>query len=156
VSASPVLCAFDASEPSVLAAQAAVWLAAELGAPLEFVYVVDHDELPALPRRGPARDPEVRRHLRELQEQRADARARAEVDAALFALRAEGASGTILVGTPVGMLRRRASERGAALLVSGTARPPWARAHPPRQRHGRPRRGGTLPCRGRPARRDAI
>src|SRR3712207_9033418 len=38
------LCAFDASEPSLLAAGVAAWLADALGAPLELVYVVDRSE----------------------------------------------------------------------------------------------------------------
>ena len=36
----------------LLAARVACWLAGALDAPLELVYVVDHDELPALPRSG--------------------------------------------------------------------------------------------------------
>jgi len=53
----PVLCAFDASEPSLLAARVAAWMAGALRAPVELVYVVNHDELPALPRTGhPRRD----------------------------------------------------------------------------------------------------
>ncbi|HEY7076717.1 MAG TPA: universal stress protein [Solirubrobacteraceae bacterium] len=116
-----MLCAFDVSEPSMLAAHAAAWLAGELGAPLELVYVLDPGALPALPPRGPARDPHLRQHLYKLQERRVAASAREDLDAAVCALPAEDASGTVLTGWPVEQLRRRATERQAALLVSGTA-----------------------------------
>jgi nucleotide-binding universal stress UspA family protein len=66
VSDGPVLCAFDASEPSLLAARVACWLAGALDAPLELVYVVDHDELPALPRSGERIDPYTRSALYEI------------------------------------------------------------------------------------------
>jgi len=49
MSGGPVLCAFDATEPSLLAAYAAADLAEHLQSELELVYVVDHDDLPALP-----------------------------------------------------------------------------------------------------------
>jgi nucleotide-binding universal stress UspA family protein len=120
MNASPVICAFDGSEPSLLAARAAAWLAGELGAPLELVHVIDHDELPALPRHGPTLDPQVRENFHEVQEQQAEGRAREELDAAVAALSVDGASGTLLTGRPVEALRRRAAERGAPLLVSGT------------------------------------
>jgi nucleotide-binding universal stress UspA family protein len=85
VSERPVLCAFDASEPSLLAAHVAAWLAGALSAALELVYVVDHDELPALPRSGATADPQVRDKLYEIQERVAEEAARAELAAALSA-----------------------------------------------------------------------
>jgi nucleotide-binding universal stress UspA family protein len=92
-----------------------------LGAPLELIYVLDHDELPALPRHGPARDPQMREELYKLQEQHEEASARAEIDAAASSLPADDVAATVLTGSPVEVLRRRAQERDAALLVSGTA-----------------------------------
>jgi len=117
----PVLCAFDASEPSLVAAHAAAWLAAELGAPLELVYALDHDELPALPRSGPTLDPEVRDMLHEHQERDEEAWARAEIAATVSTLPGDDVSGCVLIGWPVDVIRRRAEEREAALVVSGTA-----------------------------------
>ena len=121
MSAPPILCAFDASKPARLGARAAAWLAGELDVPLELVYVLDHGELPALPRSGPRLDPQVREELYEVQEQGAEVWARQELDSAVSALPGGGASGTLLLGQPVDMLRQRVAERRASLLVSGTA-----------------------------------
>jgi nucleotide-binding universal stress UspA family protein len=121
VSDGPVLCAFDASEPSLLAAHVAAWMAGALRAPLELVYVVDHDELPALPRRDAAADPLVRRALYEIQERIAEDAARAELEAMLSALPHADVTGSVLTGPPACAIRRRAANRAATLLVSGTA-----------------------------------
>jgi nucleotide-binding universal stress UspA family protein len=121
VSEGPVLCVFDASEPSLLATHAAAWLAGALHAPLELVYVVDHDELPALPRHGATADPHVRGALYEIQEWIAEEAARADVEAALSVLAHADVSGSVLTGWPASVIRRRAADRRAALLVSGTA-----------------------------------
>ena len=117
-----VLCAFDSSEPSSLAALAAGWLAGALGAPLELVYVVDHDELPALPRKAETvADPLLRDALHEIQERIAEEDARDDLEAVLAALPHADVTGSVLTGWPVGVIWQRAAERGAALLVSGTA-----------------------------------
>jgi nucleotide-binding universal stress UspA family protein len=121
VSDGPVLCAFDASEPSLLAAHVAAWMAGALRAPLELVYVVDHDELPALPRRDAAADPLVRKALYEIQERVAEDAARAELEAMLSALPHADVTGSVLTGSPAHAIRRRAASCAATLLVSGTA-----------------------------------
>jgi nucleotide-binding universal stress UspA family protein len=115
-----VICAFDASEPSLLAAQAAAWLAGALRAPLELVYAVDHDQLPALPRDAAA-DPDVRDALYDIQDRIAEAEARAHLEAALAALPHADVTGEVLTGPPESVIRARAAEAGATLLVSGTA-----------------------------------
>jgi nucleotide-binding universal stress UspA family protein len=121
MSGGPILCAFDASEPSLLAARVAAWMAGALRAPLELVYVVDHDELPAVPRSGAAAVPEVREALHDVQERVAEAAARAELEAMLTALPQTDVTGSVLTGSPAHALRRRAADRAAMLLVSGTA-----------------------------------
>jgi nucleotide-binding universal stress UspA family protein len=121
VSAGPVLCAFDASEPSLLAARVAAWMAGALHAPLELVYVVDHDELPALRRSGAAAVPQVREALLAIQERVAEDAARAELDAMLSVLPNAVVTGSVLTGSPADAIRRQAAERAATLLVSGTA-----------------------------------
>jgi nucleotide-binding universal stress UspA family protein len=121
VSEGPILCAFDASEPSLLAARVAAWMADAVRAPLELVYVVDHDELPALPRRGAAAVPQVREALQEIQERLAEDAARAELDAMLSALPHADVTGSVLTGSPAQAIRRRAADCAATLLVSGTA-----------------------------------
>ena len=121
MSRDPVLCAFDASEPSLLAARVAAWLAGAMHAPLELVYVVDYDDLPALPPRGAGIDPIVRDALPEIQEQVAEDGAQAELKAAISTLAHADVSGTVLTGWPETAIRRRAIDCSAALLVSGTA-----------------------------------
>ncbi len=121
MSRDPVLCAFDASEPSLLAARVAAWLAGALRAPLELVYVVDYDDLPALPPRGAGIDPLVRDALPEIQEQVAQDAARAELQAALSTLPHGNVAGSVLTGWPAAAIRRRAVDCNAAFLVSGTA-----------------------------------
>lgn len=116
-----VLCAYDTSEVSQLAARAAAWLAHQLGAPLELVHVVNHEELPVLSRRGPIPLLDAPSHddLEALEEHRTESRARAELDAAAWALDVECASVTVLTGWPPRVLRRHAAEQNAALLVTG-------------------------------------
>jgi nucleotide-binding universal stress UspA family protein len=121
VSHGPVLCAFDASEPSLLAARVACWLAGALNAPLELVYVVDHDELPALPRSGERIDPHTRSALYEIQDRIADQQARADIEEMVAALPHTDVTGSVLGGEPAPVIRQRAVDCGAALLVSGTA-----------------------------------
>jgi nucleotide-binding universal stress UspA family protein len=121
VSVRPVVCAFDASEPSTLAADVAAWLAGALSAPLELVYVVDHDDLPALPPHGAGVDPYVRDALPAIQEQIAEDAARSQLKAALSALPHGDVRGSVLTGLPSTVIRRRAVDCGAALLVTGTA-----------------------------------
>ena len=121
MSREPVLCAFDASEPSLLAAHVAAWLAGALGVPLELVYVVDYDDLPALPPHGAGIDPHVRDALPEIQEQVAEDAARAELETALSALPHGDVMGSVLTGWPAPVIERRAVDCDAALLVTGTA-----------------------------------
>jgi nucleotide-binding universal stress UspA family protein len=121
LSAGPVLCAFDASEPSLLAMHAAAWLAGAMRAPLDLVYVVDHGALPALPRHGATADPVVRGTMRDVQGRMAEDAARAEVEAALAVLPHADVTGGVLTGQPAPVIRQRAVDRGAGLLVSGTA-----------------------------------
>jgi nucleotide-binding universal stress UspA family protein len=117
----PVLCAFDTSEPSLLAADLAAWLACALHAPLELLHVVDHGELPALPRSGAHADPEVRDALHELQERVAEHTARTHLEVIIAGLPQGEVTGSVLTGWPAAVIRRRASERGAVLLAAGTA-----------------------------------
>jgi nucleotide-binding universal stress UspA family protein len=121
VSTRPVLCAFDASEPSILAAHAASWLAGEVRAPLELVYVVDHDDLPALPRYDASINPHLHHILPEIQEWIAEDVARSQLDTALSALPHADVTGSVLSGWPPNVIWRRAGDRGAVLLVTGTA-----------------------------------
>jgi nucleotide-binding universal stress UspA family protein len=121
-----VLCAFDASEPSLLAAHAAAWLTQALGAQLELVYVVDHDDLPALPPHGAGIDPDVRDALPVIQEQIAEDAACADLRATLAGLPDTDVTGTVLTGAPVTAIRQRATDTDAAhehracLVVAGT------------------------------------
>jgi len=117
----PVLCAFDASEPSLRAARVAAWLAGALRAPLELVYVVNHDQLPALRRHGAAAVPQVREALHEIQERIAEGAARADLEATLSALPGADVAGSVLTGSPAHVIRRRAADRAPRLLVTGTA-----------------------------------
>jgi nucleotide-binding universal stress UspA family protein len=117
----PVLCAFDASEPSILAAHTAAWLAEALGAPLELVFAVDPDDLPALPPHGAGFDPHVRDALPAIQEQVAEDAARAELEAALSALTHVEVTGHVLTGPAAAVIREYAVERAAVLLVTGTS-----------------------------------
>jgi nucleotide-binding universal stress UspA family protein len=121
MSSAPVLCAFDASEPSILATRVAAWLAGALRAPLELVYVIDHDDLPALPAHGAGVDPVVRDALPLLQEQIAEDAARADLERVLATLPHADVTGRVLTGWPARVIGRRAVDSGAALLVTGTA-----------------------------------
>src|SRR4051812_35368927 len=121
LSTRPVLCAFDASEPSILAADVAAWLAGALRVPLELVYVVDHDDLPALPPHGAGFDPLVRDALPLIQEQIAEDAATAELQAVLSTLPHTEVTGSVLTGWPASVIRQRAVDCGATLLVTGTA-----------------------------------
>jgi len=120
VSPEPVLCAFDASEPSILAADVAAWLAGALRAPLELVYVVDHDDLPALPPHGAGIDPFVRDALPAIQEQIAEDEARSHLKTALSALPHGDVRGNVLTGWAPTVIRQRAVDCRATLLVTGT------------------------------------
>lgn len=119
--AGPVLCAFDATEPSLLAAHAAGWLAGALRAPLELVYVVDHGDLPAVPRTGEPMNPHTRGALHAIQERIAEDDARTDIEGMVAALRDVDVTGSVLTGWPADVLRQQAAERGAAMLVTGTA-----------------------------------
>jgi nucleotide-binding universal stress UspA family protein len=121
VSTRPVLCAFDASEPSILAADVAAWLASALREPLELLYVVDHDDLPALPPHGAGFDPLVRDALPVIQEQIAEDAATQELEAVLSTLPHTDVTGTVSTGLPATVIRQRAVDCGAGLLVTGTA-----------------------------------
>jgi len=121
VRAGPVLCAFDATEPSLLAAHAAAWLAGAVNAPLELVYVVDHDDLPALPHSGDTVNPHTREALYEIQERIAEDDARADIEGMVAALSHTDVTGSVLTGRPAEVIRQRAADCGAALLVTGTA-----------------------------------
>lgn len=120
MSTRPVLCAFDASEPSILAARAAAWLAELLRAPLELVYAVNPDELPAWPR-GAHLESFVQDALPRIQEWIAEDIARSRLEAALSALPHADVTGSVLTGVAPVVIRRRALDCGAALLVTGTA-----------------------------------
>lgn len=79
---------------------------------------MDHEQLPALPRRV---DPHTREALYEIQESVAGDTARADVEAALSLLPHPDVTGSVLTGWPASVIRQRAAQLGAALLVSGTA-----------------------------------
>jgi nucleotide-binding universal stress UspA family protein len=86
------------------------------------VYVVDHDELPALPRSSTTMtDPHLRDALYEIQERIAEDEARGDIEGMLTAFPQSDVSGTVFSGSPPEVIRRRAAMSGAALLVSGTA-----------------------------------
>lgn len=121
MSGGPVLCAFDATEPSLLAAYAAADLAEHLQSELELVYVVDHDDLPALPPQGAGIDPYVRDALPQIQEQIAEDAACAHLRAALSALPEGNVTGSVLTGLPARAICERAVDTAAALVVCGTA-----------------------------------
>jgi nucleotide-binding universal stress UspA family protein len=121
MSGGPVLCAFDATEPSLLAAYAAADLAAKLATELELVFVVDHDDLPALPPHGAGIDPHVRDALPQIQEQIAEDAACEHLRAALSALPEGNVTGSVLTGLPATAIRQRAVDTGSALVVCGTA-----------------------------------
>jgi nucleotide-binding universal stress UspA family protein len=104
-----------------MAACVAAWLAGALRAPLELVYVVDHDDLPALPPHGAGIDPIVRDALPHIQEQIAEDGARADLEAALSVLPHPDVTGSVLTGLPATVIRRRAVDCSAVLLVAGTA-----------------------------------
>jgi nucleotide-binding universal stress UspA family protein len=120
MSARPVVCAFDASEPSILAADAAAWLADLLRAPLELVYAVSPDDLPAWPRSAHL-DLFVHEELPRIQEWIAEDMARSQLEAAVSALPHADVTGSVLSGVPPLVIRRRAVDCGAILLVTGTA-----------------------------------
>ena len=140
-----VLCAFDASEPSLLAAHGAAWLAGALCAPLELVYVVDHDDLPALPPHGAGIDPYVRDALPEIQEQIAEDAARADLEAALSGLPHTDVTGTVLTGWPATVIRRRAARLRRHASGDRDCGAPGVPAPPSRQRLGSARRRRALP-----------
>ena len=82
---------------------------------------MDHDELPALPRSGASVDPHTRSALYEIQERIAEDRARADIEGIVAALPHADVSGSVLTGWPAAVIRGRAVDCGAVLLVSGTA-----------------------------------
>jgi len=83
--------------------------------------VVDHDDLPALPPHGAGFDPLVRDALPLIQEQIAEDAATAELEAVLSTLPHTEVTGSVLTGWPTSVIRRRAVDCGATLLVTGTA-----------------------------------
>jgi nucleotide-binding universal stress UspA family protein len=121
VSARPIVCAFDASEPARHATAVAAWLAAREDAPLQLIYVLDEGQLPALPRQGAAADPVLRDQLYTMQEGRVRVWARRELAAAADGLTGVTATYEVHDGRPVAVLLAHAAERRAELLVSGTA-----------------------------------
>jgi nucleotide-binding universal stress UspA family protein len=84
------------------------------------VYVVDHDDLPALPPHGASVDPLVRDALPLLQEQIAEDTAGDELGAILSALPHADVTGRVLTGLPAAVIRRRVIDSGATLLITGT------------------------------------
>ena len=76
MSARPIICAFDATEPARLAAHTADGWPSSWTPSLELVYVLDEGALPALPREGAGADPVLREKLYRLQEHRARQQAR--------------------------------------------------------------------------------
>ena len=121
MSARPIVCAFDASEPARRGVVAGAWLAARTGTPLELVYVLDEGALPALPREGATADPALRDRLYSMQEDRVRLWARRELAAAVGGLDGVAATYDVHEGRPVAVLQAHAAERRAELLVSGTA-----------------------------------
>jgi nucleotide-binding universal stress UspA family protein len=121
VSARPIVCAFDGSEPARGGLAVAGWLAAHTGAPLELLYVLDEGTLPALPRQGASADPTLRDQLYTMQEGRARLWAQRELAAAAASLGGAGATYAVHDGQPVPVLLAHAAQRRAELLVSGTA-----------------------------------
>ena len=116
----PIVCAFEDAEPAVRAAGAAGWLAGELGAPMLLVHVFDEGVLPALDLRS-AEAIAFRDRLTALQERRARRRAADALADVADALAPVPVSIELFDGTPVPVLTALAADRGAMLLVSGTA-----------------------------------
>jgi nucleotide-binding universal stress UspA family protein len=126
----PIVTAVDGSRASGVAAEAAVKLAADLGAPIVFIYV----------RPGPAGflgEPAFQRRLTKEM-----ARARHVLDRAFALAAAAGvdAEGEILEGSARSRIAEFARDRGARLIVVGSRR----------HRLGRSVSGGVVSAAGRP------
>jgi len=116
-SAHLVICAFEDTETSRHALRAAIWLADGMGAPMVLAHVFDPLGIPTRPSREMLR---LSITDEDLEGQARDAAHR------LLATAAPAAPGVeltteLLEGQPVPELQRLASERRAALLVTGTA-----------------------------------
>ena len=116
-----IVCAVDGREPSRVAVHSAGWLAQQLRASLELVYVLDPGDLPALAREGAAADPLLRQKIYALREERSRKLAHRRLQEIAAELPGMRVSSLVCDGRPVAVLQRLAAERDAALLVSGTA-----------------------------------
>jgi nucleotide-binding universal stress UspA family protein len=121
VSARPIVCAFDGSEPARAGLAAAGWLAGHTGAPLELLFVLDEGALPAVGRQGAAADPLLRDQLYTMQEAHVRLWAQRELAAAVASLGGVEATYAVHDGQPVPTLLAHAAQRHAEHLVSGTA-----------------------------------
>ena len=84
------------------------------------MYAVNPDDLPAWPR-SEHLDSFVHEALPRIQEWIAEDIARSQLEAALSALPHADVTGSVLSGVPPIVIRRRAVDCGATLLVTGTA-----------------------------------
>lgn len=121
VSSPAIVCAVDATEPARLAARCAGWLAGELGASLELVYVLDPGAMPAVPPAGLGRIPALRADAYAIQEADLRIRAYTGLDAIAGELPGIRVSTRVCEGRPVPVLHELAAERRATMLASGTA-----------------------------------
>jgi nucleotide-binding universal stress UspA family protein len=164
-SAPPSICAFEDTETSRHALRAATWLAQGLGAPLVLAHAFDPTGVPTRPLDEMARlsitEDDLEREAHHAAQGLLESTARTATDVELAT--------ELLEGQPVPELQRLASQRRAAVLVTGTAarggldrfligsgeraggerslpphrRPPRSSAREPRARTGRLRRIGA-------------
>jgi nucleotide-binding universal stress UspA family protein len=113
----PIIGAVDVFERSPPAVRCAAWLAEATGARVELAYVLDPGGFPTLPRM----DPGARSELYEQHEEKARAHALEQLEGVAEDMPGDPPTLSVLEGRPVETLQRRAAEREAALVVTGTA-----------------------------------
>lgn len=115
----PLICAIEDSEIARHALRAATWLARELSAPLVVAHVFDPMDVPTRPSAEIAEvsvtDEHLEQHGRDAAHRLLETTSRTATGVELTT--------ELLEGEPVPELKRLASERGAVLLVTGTAAP---------------------------------
>jgi nucleotide-binding universal stress UspA family protein len=116
----PIVCAFEDTDPAIRAAAVAGWLAAEIGASMLLVHAFDEGALPALDLRSVGALA-FRDRLAALQEQLARRRMADTLAVVADALAPVNVSRELIDGKPVPVLTALAADRGAMLVVSGTA-----------------------------------
>jgi len=121
VDVQPVICAFEASRPARRAVAAAAWLACELRAPLEVLHVFDAGAQPTLARQEALLDSHLRAEARLIRDERTRTRMRRILQSVVEPLANNDVKTLVLDGVVVPTLQDAAAERGAVLLVSGTA-----------------------------------